>query len=137
MNVPPNFRFPRPEKFRINLFTFVIESGTTPGVTGITQCDGYILTEDTGMVIYTEDDLPILVEGGSCSVERPRIDVSISKSGGLTYSNAYPYYMNNRGDYQCQPRFNRLGVGNQISFKMRFWGSGRWVVHNGVIEISA
>lgn len=136
VRVCPTFRLPRPEKFRINLFTFVVESGTTPNVSGISQCEGYIITEDTNSIIYTEDNLPLLIESGSCQVAAPRIDVTISKDGGITYSNAVPYYMHNTGQYQCQPRFSRLGVANQFGVQMRFWNMGRVVVHNGVIEVA-
>lgn len=137
VRVCPNFRFNRPEKFRVNLFTFVIECGTTPNVNGIVQCDGYVITEDTENVIYTEDDLPILVEGGSCQVVLPRVDVTISKSGGITWSNTVPYYMKTTGHYQCQPRFDRLGTCNQFGIQLRFWNMGRVVVKNGVLEIGA
>jgi len=37
VRVTDTFRLERPEKFMVDLFTFVIESGTTPGVTGELQ----------------------------------------------------------------------------------------------------
>ena len=139
VRVCPTFRFPRPEKFRVNLFTFVIESGVTPNVSSITTCDGYIITEHTESIIYTEDDLPILVEAGSCSTtaSNPRVDISISKNGGITFSNWVQYFMRDTAQYRCQPRLSRLGVCNQIGIQMRFWNYDRVVVHNGVIEIAS
>jgi hypothetical protein len=130
------FRLPTPEKFRINLFTFVIESGTTPGVSDIVQCSGYILNEETSGIIYTEDDLPLLIESGYCGVIKPRVDLTISKDGGITWSNTVPYDMHATGKYQSQPRFNRLGTGNNITFQLRFWNQGRVVVKNGAVEVS-
>lgn len=131
------YRLDRPEKFLVDLFTFVIESGTDDDINGVAQCTGYVLNEITEQVIYTEDDLPILVEGGSCEVYRPRIDVTMSKDGGITFSNAVPYYMHNTAHYRAQPRFNRLGACNQITMQLRFWGLGRVVIKNGVIEVRA
>ena len=135
IRVSDTFRLPTPEKFRIRMFTFVLESGTTPGVTGLLQCDGYILTEATDAIIYTEDDLPILTEQGACEIIKPRIDLMISKSGGLTWSNTVPYYMHNTGYYQCQPRFNSLGAANNITFQLRFWSCGRIVIKNAMVEV--
>ena len=129
------FRLPTPEKFRINLFTFVIESGTTPGISDIVQCSGYILNEESGAIIYTEDDLPLLIESGYCGIIKPRVDLTISKDGGITWSNTVPYVMHATGKYQSQPRFNRLGTGNNITFQLRFWNSARVVVKNGAVEV--
>jgi len=129
------FRLPTPEKFRINLFTFVIEAGTTPGVSDIVQCSGYILNEETAAIIYTEDDLPLLIESGSCGVIKPRVDLTISKDGGITWSNTVKYDMHSTAKYQSQPRFSRLGTGNNITFQLRFWNQGRVVVKNGAVEV--
>lgn len=135
VRVTDTFRLERPEKFMVDLFTFVIESGTTPGVTGQLQCYGSIITQDTEQQIYTEDGVPIVVEGGQCFVYKPRVDVSISKNGGITFSNEIPYYFHNTANYRAQPRFNRLGVCNQITFQLRFWSVGRVVCKNAVIEV--
>jgi len=146
IRVCPTFRFPRPEKFRVNLFTFVIESGMIPDVGGPLDCEGYIITEQTEAYIYTEDDLPILVEAGSCHggvysttnpLGFPRVNISISKNGGITFSNEVSYIMHDTSNYQCQPRLSRVGVCNQFGLQLRFEGAGRFVVKNGVIEISS
>jgi hypothetical protein len=125
----------RPEKFIVNLFTFTLENGTEPNVTYVNDCVGYILTEQDDDIIYTEDDLPILVEGGYCGIYKPRIDFTFSKSGGETFSNAVPYYMHKTADYNCQPRFSQLGECNQFTPQLRFWGLWRFVVNNGCLEV--
>lgn len=134
VRISDTFRLPTPDKFRVNLFTFVVESGTTTGVSDRTQCEGYVLNED-GRIIYTEDDLPILTEQGSCQVFKPRIDLTISKNGGITWSNTVPYTMHNTANYRAQPRFDRLGFCNQITFQMRIWNWGRSVIKNAMIEV--
>lgn len=134
VRISDTFRLPTPDKFRVNLFTFVVESGTTTGVSDRAQCEGYVLNED-GRIIYTEDDLPILTEQGSCQVFKPRIDLTISKNGGITWSNTVPYTMHNTANYRAQPRFDRLGFCNQITFQMRIWNWGRSVIKNAMIEV--
>jgi hypothetical protein len=125
----------RPEKFKIKMFTFVIESGTTADAYNQKVCFGFILTEDTHQIIYTEDGLPILVEGGYCATGKPRVDLTISKNGGYNFSNTVSYNLKATGDFKNQPRFNNLGYAQQITYQLRIWGSGRKVLKNGMMEI--
>lgn len=125
----------RPEKYKVKMFTFTIESGTTDEAYDTPVCFGYIITEDTAQVIYTEDDIPLLLEGGYCTTNKPRVDLTISKNGGITFSNVVSYDLKATGKFKNQPRFNNLGYANQITYQMRFWGKGRFVVKNGTMEI--
>lgn len=129
------YRLPGSDRFIVNQFSFTIENGVEQGVFFDIECDGFILGEQSSQIMYTEDDEPILVEGGSCQVYRPRIDVTISKNGGETYSNVVPYYMHATGQYKNQPRFNSLGQANQFTIQMRFHGFGRFTVNDGFLEV--
>lgn len=129
------YRLPTPEKLKINIFTFVIESGTTLQAYDNVTCFGYILTEDTHVPIYTEDGLPILVEGGYCYTNKPRVDLTLSKNGGITFSNAVSYLLKATGQYQNQPRYTNLGYAQQITYQMRIWSSGRVVLKDGMMEV--
>ena len=129
------FRIPGSMRYIVNQFSFTIENGIEQDVDFQFECDGYILGETSGGIMYSEDDLPLLVEGGSCQIYRPRIDVTFSKNGGHTYSNAVPYFMHATGQYKNQPRFNKLGEANQFTIQMRFWGFGAVVAANGVLEV--
>ncbi len=129
------FRLPGSERFIVNQFSFTIENGVEQGVDFQFECDGFILGESSGLRMFSENDEPLLVEGGSCQVYRPRIDVNISKNGGHTYGNTVPYYMHATGNYKNQPRFNMLGEANQFTIQMRFWGFGAVVAANGVLEV--
>lgn len=127
----------RPEKYKVKLFTFTIESGTTPDAYDTPYCFGYILNEVTNQPIYSEDGLPLLVEGGYCYTNKPRVDLTISKNGGNTFSNVVSYELKKTGQYKNQPRFNNLGYAQQITYQMRFWGKGRILVKNGTMEIGS
>jgi hypothetical protein len=135
VRVTNTYRLQRPEKFKVNLFTFIIESGTTLQAYDSQVCFGYILTEDTHVPIYTEDGLPILVEGGYCYTNKPRVDLTISKNGGLTFSNTVSYTLKATGQFQNQPRFINLGYAQQITYELRIWSSGRKVIKNGMMEV--
>lgn len=129
------YRLPGSDRFIVNQFSFTVENGVEPNVDFQFECDGYILGEVSSGIMYSEDDLPLLVEGGSCQIYRPRIDVTYSKNGGETYSNAVPYFMHATGHYKNQPRFNKLGEANQFNIQMRFWGFGAVVIANGMLEV--
>lgn len=128
-------RLPGNERFIVNQFDFTVENGVERDVNFQYECEGYIIGETSGGIIYSEDDLPLLVEGGSCSIYRPRIDLRISKNGGETYSNPISYYMHATGQYKNMPRFNKLGEANQFTVQLRFWGFGAVVAQDGVLEV--
>lgn len=129
------YRLPGSERFIVNQFSFTIENGVEQGVDFQVECDGYILGEESGSIMYSEDDMPLLVEGGTCQVYRPRVDITCSKNGGETYGNAVSYYMHATGKYKNQPRINQLGEANQFTIQMRFWGFGAVVIANGKLEV--
>lgn len=123
------------DRFIANVLSMTIENGVEQNVDFQYECDGYILGETSGLIMYSEDDLPLLVEGGSCQIYRPRIDLTISKNGGETYGNANIYYMHATGHYKNQPRFNKMGECNQFTPQFRFWGFGAVVVADAILEI--
>ena len=63
------------------------------------------------------------------------VQVSFSKNGGTTYSNALPYYLHTTGNYKNQPRFSKLGSANLFTIQMRFWGTNDIVIADGKIEV--
>ena len=123
------------DRFIANVLSMTIENGVEPDVDFQFECEGHILGETSGLVMYSEDDLPLLVEGGSCQIYRPRIDLTLSKNGGETYGNPTSYYMHGTGHYKNQPRFNKLGEANQLTPQFRFWGFGAVVVADAELEI--
>ncbi len=128
-------RLPASDRFISNVLSLTIENGVEQGVYFQYECDGHILGETSGLMMYSEDGLPLLVEGGSCQIYRPRIDLTISKNGGETYGNVNSYYMHATGQYKNQPRFNKLGEANQLTPQFRFWGFGAVVVADAFLEI--
>lgn len=129
------YRLPGGDRFIVNQFSFTIENGVEQNIDLQFECDGYILGELSNGIMLCEDDVPMLVEEGSCEVYRPRIDITVSKNGGETFGNVNSYYMHATGHYKNQPRFNQLGEANQFTIQMRFWGFGSFVIANGMLEV--
>ena len=59
----------------------------------------------------------------------PRVDMMVSYDGGASFNNVFPY--------ELPPRLMwwQLGIANDAVFQFRFWGMGRFVVTDGLVNI--
>ena len=64
-----------------------------------------------------------------------RVDLSISTDGGYTFSNIISKELLPLGVRENELQFDRLGSSNDFVFQFRFWGTGRFVITNAVVEI--
>lgn len=112
------------------------ETGTTYEIPRIRRCDTLRFPGSDRFIV---NQFSFTIENGVTQgiftdSQRPRIDVNLSKNGGVTYGNSMVYYMHKTGDYKNQPRFNGLGSANQFTIQMRFWGLNDIVITNGFLE---
>lgn len=128
-------------RFRVNLFTFWIEQGVNnyylmPHTGPV--CNGTLITEMGEHPIITELGFLILTETGSCTslFDIPRVDMSFSKNGNESFSNVVGNDLNSQGNYKNQIRWWRMGQANEFTIQLRFWGFQRFVVKDGVAELS-
>lgn len=140
----PRIRICRPLRkedssiFRVGMFTFWIEQGVNNWYnTGNTNCDGFLITENTNQIIVTEGGDPILSQQGLCFTDngRPRVDMSFSKTGNQTFSNIVGRELNQQAKFRNQIRWHRMGFANEFTIQLRFWGFQRFVTSNGVAEV--
>jgi hypothetical protein len=136
-------------QFRPNTFVFTIEQGQDINVTGVSLLNNedLLITEDAFAppddVIYTEFGVPMADEDSGAGIGagdlpppyQPRVDMSISRDGGITWSNTVPRYLNPVGIRQNILNWEGLGACNSLTIKLRFWGLSRFVVNNGVVEL--
>jgi len=66
-----------------------------------------------------------------------RVDLSISKDGGISYGNVVSRYLNLQGNVPNKFRFFNVGVSNDLVPQFRFWGLNNFVVTNGIAELYA
>jgi hypothetical protein len=107
-----------------------------------------LITED-GFIL---PDFQILTENGEIMVDEvswagqigddlfmppyiPRVDLTISLDGGITWSNTVSNNLNPSGFRKNIINWHRLGASNYMTLKLRFWGMSRFVAYNGVIEV--
>lgn len=65
----------------------------------------------------------------------PRVDLAISKDSGATWSSYVSRDLNPVGKRKNIITWNGFGAANDFTLKLRFWGSSRFVVSNGFVEL--
>ena len=134
IRITKSIRLKDSSRFIANYASWTMEQGVEQNLTPLQECEGFILAQD-GRVIFTEDGKVMLVQEGDCLPYRPRVDISLSKSGGETFSNIVSLPLNFTGNFQNQMRLFKMGAANDLIYQFRFWGLDRFVVNNGVLEM--
>lgn len=145
IRIPKNIRFPTSAPFAANQFLFTLEQGTQ-NIEAVQDCIVLMITEDN-IRIFTENDsngnigVQVVPEGAGqedCLAVpyRPRIDLAISKDGNETFGNYVSRFLNPQGVRKNILNWNKMGMANDLSFKIRFWSLGRFVVYNGLVDVT-
>ena len=133
-------------QFRVNTFSFTIEQGCDPDVTGVsTAGPDYIITEEQfappNAMIYTQYGEPIAEEGiytdlySNIVPYQPRVDLTISRDGGITWSNTVTRNLHPLGYRQNILNWDRMGSANSMTFKLKFLSTARVLAYNGFVEM--
>lgn len=97
---------------------------------------------NTGSTRFITNNLTFPIEQGNDTTNtgndpnyNPRIGLSISRNGGISFGNYAT-----RPVYKTGKRMNRLnwwgmGAANDLVLQLRFWGNGPWKCTNGVIRV--
>lgn len=131
-----------------NWFGLTMEQGCDPDVSTISLLnnldnlitedlffppDNQIVTED-GVLMVDEDSGGGIGAGNIPPPYQPRVDMSFSKDGGETWSNTVARELNPIGYRKNILNWQNLGLYNELTLKLRFWGTYRFVVYEGFIE---
>ena len=65
----------------------------------------------------------------------PRVDLSISTDGGASFGNEWAYYLPAIGHRKNRLLWWQAGIVNDFVPQFKFWGMGRFVVTDGVVNI--
>jgi len=87
---------------------------------------------DTSSFITNEFDF-VIEQGESQTVQR--VDFSISKDGGQSFSNILTKNLNQTAHRRNRLRFWNLGRTNDLTMQFRFWSTGRFVCGDGTMSI--
>jgi len=149
IRVTDTYRSQNSEQFRVNSFEFTLEQGNDVNVSGLSLLNNedLLITEDQFLppddVIITEWGIPIADEDSGAGIGmgdlpppyQPRIDLTISRDGGITWSNTVARLLNPVGIRQNIINWDAFGACNSITIKLRFWGTSRFVAYNGQMQI--
>lgn len=141
MRICPPIRLPSQNWFVPRSLYFTVENGQPNFFTNITP-DEFMITEDTGAFMITEDTGAIMITEDSNdegdqqfnAISNMAIDLSISRDGGETFNNAIRYNMNPTGVRRSRIIYYRLGISNDFTAMIQFWGLSRFVAMDGVVE---
>ncbi len=137
-----NNRLPDSSRFRVNSFLLTMEQGNDPGFTELSLLSQNNIIDENEEYLITEDGQNIIVESlftsGSINnlIYQPRIDISLSADGGVTFGNTVGQTLNPVGKRKNIITWQKLGVYNDLVIKLRFWGTSSFVVNNGLLEIT-
>lgn len=125
----------------------------------ITQSGNILITQNTGEYLSTQNDEFLIFQNGTLAITQqnsvdnsailiaqqdantgfgnlslPHVDLSISNDGGASFGNEWPYYLPPIG-----VRKNRLywwvgTLSNDFVAQFKFWGLGRFVCTDGVVN---
>lgn len=128
-----NIRLPTQEYFLVNDLGFTLEQGTTD-YTYTNQGDLYFITE-SGNRLITQNGNYLILQQGDIVPKTPRVDMSISTDGGQSFGSFLQYPLNPIGRNRNMLRFWRLGLANDFVAQFRFYGIGRFVCTDGIVNI--
>jgi hypothetical protein len=100
-------------QFRVNTFSFTIEQGCDPNVTGVS-----LVPPDEFTIPY-----------------QPRVDLTISRDGGITWSNTVSRNLHPLGYRQNILNWDRMGSCNSFTAKIKFFSTARVLAYNGFVEM--
>lgn len=164
IRIPKNVRDAQQVRFVANDVGFTIEQGTTEpfyenlgpfflvtedGKKLVTEDSGvdYLVTEggdylvsEDGVNFVTENAMPgqfnyLVTEQDQIIPVYPRVDLAISIDGGETFGNYVGQDLNPLGRRPNKLMWWRLGAANDITLQFRFWGIGRFVATDGVMNV--
>jgi hypothetical protein len=158
-----NVRLPSQEYFIANDIGFTIETGQIPyqqqivsPIFLITQDSKFLITQGNNIFMQTQDGKFITSQDGNMFVYQqfdntdfdfliaqqseiinvqPRVDFSISIDGGESFSSDFPYVLNPWANRRNKLMWWQCGIANDFVAQFRFWGLGRFVATDGILNI--
>ena len=136
-------RLPNSRWWIARSITFTIEQGQqntitdtvferTPFIGNDISTENLIsITTENGIQLCTEQNLNITVVENS----NMAVDLSISRDGAETFGSSWRQNMNPTGVRKSRFQYLRLGIINDSTYQLRFYGFSRFVVFDGVMEI--
>lgn len=139
--ITSSIRLPNAARFMSNDLSVTIDQGNDPNfmLANLTPTQTFLITEDSLDEIISETGLFLVSEDSilpQIYTYIPRVDLTISKDGGVTFSNTVSKDLRPIGYRKNMLRWTRqFGFSNDLTFKFRFWSKSYVCVWNGAVDI--
>ena len=104
----------------------------------VTEDDEYLITQDDNNLVSEQIDKTdfsyLIAEQPEVEHTVPRVDFSISIDGGEHFSSYDTVHLPPIGQRKFKLAWWQLGVANDLVCQYRFWGLGRFVATDGVVN---
>lgn len=108
----------------------------------VTQSGNFLETQAGNLLVSQQSDtgnsafLIAQQEGntGTSNLSLPHVDLSISIDGGATFGNQWAYYLPPIGHRKNRLLWWQCGVANDFVPQFKFWGMGRFVATDGLVN---
>lgn len=140
----PPLRLPSQRYYIIKSLGFTIENGQPNSIQKFFFYAGepILLAEEDGTIIAEENGVLLALDQQTEStytefdVASEAVDLSISRDGAENFGNQLRLNMNPTGNRKSRFIYQRLGIANDTTVMLQFWGYGRFVVPgDGVVEV--
>lgn len=109
----------------------------------ITQDGKFLNTQDSSMLVSQQNasgsGLPFIAQQqantGTSNLSLPHVDLSISTDGGATFGNEWAMYLPAIGHRKNKLMWWQIGVANDFVPQFKFWGLGRFVCTDGLVNV--
>jgi hypothetical protein len=100
----------------------------------ISQNDSYLIPQQTNSAtsayLIAQQD----ANTGTSNLSLPHVDLSISTDGGATFGNEWAYYLPPIGYRKNRLMWWQIGIANDFVPQFKFWGMGRFVATDGLVN---
>lgn len=128
------------QRFRARRVLLTLKQGddiSNMELANINACGENIVTiADAENIVTIQGEQIVTIGSGSCLIYRPRVDFSFSKDGGESYSAEIGREIRFLGFRPNEMTWERLGMSNEITPKVKFWGMNKFVIVKAVMEVS-
>jgi hypothetical protein len=105
----------------------------------VTQAGDFIVTQDDNNIVSQQTDTTdfdfLISQQSDIIYVQPRVDLSISIDGGVTFSSDFPYVLNPLAQRRNKLMWWQIGLANDLVCQFKFWGLGRFVCTDGEVNV--
>jgi hypothetical protein len=117
---------------------------TQGGIPPLVTQDGHDLLAQDGTLFITQQNTggtpawliaQQMANTGTSNLSLPHVDLSISTDGGASFGNEWAYYLPAIGHRKNRLMWWQIGIANDLVPQFKFWGMGRFVATDGVVNV--